>query len=290
MDTSSIKLLPCQSETGTQLLNRLMKRNPLEDLDVLIFPSGLREGEIVDINGSSGCGKTNFLIHLIVRCITPKTWKCCNLDGLDIGISYIDTDHHFPMLRLISLLENRLKMSREEVFTAEEMHEFVSFCLKKLSIASCFDSLQFYSTLEVLSSSSSRWDCKILMIDSLSAFYWEDEMTKIRSKFECKNFYKNLASAIKKLSDNCRYTVFFTKLKIKKKFSVESGNDEVGTDDDSYNYLGQEIERLSNWKISISSKSRINNLPTLMKVVHNAENSYHVKFEVLERDYQLTLP
>lgn len=50
------------------------------------------------------------LYHLIARCIIPKSGG-----GLEVEVMFIDTDYHFDMLRLVTILEHRLEQSTEEM-------------------------------------------------------------------------------------------------------------------------------------------------------------------------------
>lgn len=48
-------------------------------------------------------GKTELLYHLLCRCVLPVT-----AGGLEVDVVFVDTDYNLDMLRLVSILDNRL--------------------------------------------------------------------------------------------------------------------------------------------------------------------------------------
>lgn len=48
-------------------------------------------------------GKTELLYHLLCRCVLPKA-----AGGLEVDVGFVDTDYSLDMLRLVSILDNRL--------------------------------------------------------------------------------------------------------------------------------------------------------------------------------------
>eukprot|EP00117_Sycon_ciliatum_P010045 scpid16753/ scgid2481/ DNA repair protein XRCC2 homolog; X-ray repair cross-complementing protein 2 homolog len=71
--------------------------------------SNTNYGRIVEICGDEGTGKTECLLHCVVQCIMPQTWKGRRLSGLGKSAVWIDNDYRFSILRLASLLEHRLQ-------------------------------------------------------------------------------------------------------------------------------------------------------------------------------------
>lgn len=146
----------------------------------------------MELHGTEGTGKTETLYHLIIRCILPTRHG-----GLEAEVVFVDTDFHFDTLRLVTILENRLarrsagttgascqKPSTEE---EEEQHqqkelqeqegdeEMVKACLRRLFVVHCSSSAQLLLSLHYLEGwFSSRPALGLLVLDSLSAFYWQD--------------------------------------------------------------------------------------------------------------------
>ncbi|XP_063306881.1 DNA repair protein XRCC2 [Pelobates fuscus] len=152
-----------KAESGTQLLARLEGRASLKDLEPLIFADEEYpvHGDIIECHGPEGTGKTELFYHLISRCILPKS-----KGGLQVEVIFIDTDHHFDILRLVTILEHRLLESSEEA---------VKLCLARLFLVYCNDSVQLLLTLYSLENMfCTHPSLCLLIIDSFSSFYWID--------------------------------------------------------------------------------------------------------------------
>uniref|UniRef100_A0A672K9X2 X-ray repair cross complementing 2 n=1 Tax=Sinocyclocheilus grahami TaxID=75366 RepID=A0A672K9X2_SINGR len=118
-------------------------------------------GDVVEFHGLEGTGKTETLYHLMSRCIMPV-----QSGGLEVAVVFIDTDYHFDMLRLVSVLEGR---------SENESEERVRLCLHRLSVVHCNCSVQLLLTLHYLENTfSSQLSLSLLVIDSISSFYWVD--------------------------------------------------------------------------------------------------------------------
>lgn len=103
------------------------------------------------------------LYHLIARCILPKAGG-----GLEVGLLFIDTDFHFDMLRLVTILEHRLFQGREET---------IKQCLGRFFFINCISSPQLLLTLYSLDNLfCAHPSLCLLIIDSMSAFYWIDRV------------------------------------------------------------------------------------------------------------------
>ncbi|XP_062377175.1 DNA repair protein XRCC2 [Sardina pilchardus] len=171
------------SETGAQLFARLEGRRCLKDIEPQIFPEdcGPSQGDIVELHGTEGTAKTEMLYHLIVRCILPTKHG-----GLEAEVVFVDTDFHFDTLRLVTVLEARLSQKtagatsekrRKEGAEEEEEgdEETVKACLRRLFVVHCSSSAQMLLSLHYLEGwFSSRPALGLLVLDSISAFYWQD--------------------------------------------------------------------------------------------------------------------
>ncbi|XP_067107653.1 DNA repair protein XRCC2 isoform X1 [Osmerus mordax] len=175
------------TENAAQLFARLEGRRCLKDIEPCIFPEdgGPNYGDVVELHGTEGTGKTELLYHLLVRCLLPG-----DVGGLCVEVVFLDTDHHFDMLRLVTVLEHRLAQATR-ARTSEEGCESsggqgqatatsdpetrVRACLSRLSVVHCSSSAQLLLTLHFLETSMcSRPKLSLLIIDSISAFYWTD--------------------------------------------------------------------------------------------------------------------
>ncbi|XP_066544354.1 DNA repair protein XRCC2 isoform X2 [Amia ocellicauda] len=101
------------------------------------------------------------LYHLVARCILPAEHG-----GLEAEVVFVDTDFHFDMLRLVAVLEHRLPRSSEEALRS---------CLHRLFVAHCGGTAQLLLTLHYLEGLfCSRPTLSLLVLDSVSTFYWTD--------------------------------------------------------------------------------------------------------------------
>lgn len=101
------------------------------------------------------------LYHLTARCILPR-----GSGGLEAEALFIDTDHHFDLLRLVTVLEHRLPGGSEGC---------VQGCLRRLWVLRCVSSTQLLLTLHSLPELlCHRPRLSLLLVDSLSTFYWMD--------------------------------------------------------------------------------------------------------------------
>ncbi|XP_054430740.1 DNA repair protein XRCC2 [Pteronotus mesoamericanus] len=152
-----------RAESGTELLARLEGRRSLKEMEPCLFADDDSpvHGDILEFHGPEGTGKTEMLYHVTARCILPKSEG-----GLEIEVLFVDTDYHFDMLRLVTILEHRLSQSSEET---------VKRCLGRLFLVFCSSSSQLLLTLHSLETMfCSRPSLCLLILDSLSAFYWID--------------------------------------------------------------------------------------------------------------------
>ncbi|XP_051467784.1 DNA repair protein XRCC2 [Apus apus] len=152
-----------RAESGTQLLARLEGRSSLKNLEPYLFAEegSPVHGDVIEFHGAEGTGKTEMLYHLIARCIIPKSGG-----GLQVEVMFIDTDSHFDLLRLVTILEHRLAQGAEEV---------IKQCLARLFLVNCNSSTQLLLTLYSLENMfCSRPSLCLLILDSISAFYWID--------------------------------------------------------------------------------------------------------------------
>ncbi|KAF0028653.1 hypothetical protein F2P81_019740 [Scophthalmus maximus] len=125
-------------------------------------------GEVVELYGSEGTGKTELLYHLLCRCVLPNA-----AGGLEADVVFVDTDYSLDMLRLVSIMESRLNAALSTSAASDE--EACRSCLSRLLVVHCSSSSQLLLTLHFLENSfSSRPGLALLLIDSISAFYWPD--------------------------------------------------------------------------------------------------------------------
>uniref|UniRef100_A0A3P9M2B6 RecA family profile 1 domain-containing protein n=1 Tax=Oryzias latipes TaxID=8090 RepID=A0A3P9M2B6_ORYLA len=135
------------------LLARLEARRCLKDIEPRLFAEdeGPRHGEF--------SWKTELLYHLLCRCVLPEA-----AGGLEVDALFVDTDYSLDMLRLVSILDSRLSSGTS-----------LRSSLSRLLVVHCSSSSQLLLTLHYLETTlNSRPSLALLLIDSISAFYWLD--------------------------------------------------------------------------------------------------------------------
>ncbi|XP_006150304.1 DNA repair protein XRCC2 isoform X1 [Tupaia chinensis] len=197
-----------RAESGTELLARLEGRSSLKEIEPYLFADEESpvHGDILEFHGPEGTGKTEMLYHLIARCILPKSEG-----GLEVEVLFIDTDYHFDMLRLVTILEHRLSQSSEEI---------IKFCLGRLFLVYCSSSTQLLLTLYSLETMfCSHPSLCLLILDSLSAFYWIDRANGGESVNLQESTLKKCSQFLEKLVNEYRLVLFATTQSIMQKTS-----------------------------------------------------------------------
>ncbi|XP_072268685.1 DNA repair protein XRCC2 [Pyxicephalus adspersus] len=197
-----------RAESGTQLLARLEGRASLKELEPLLFASidCPVHGDVIEFHGAEGTGKTEMICHLIARCILPKSEG-----GLQVEVIYIDTDYHFDMLRLVTILEHRLAESNEET---------VKECLSRFFLVCCSSSVQLLLTLYSLENMfCSHPTLCLLIIDSLSSFYWIDRNNGGDSIAKQESNIRKCIELLDKLLKEYKLVLFASTQTLMQKFS-----------------------------------------------------------------------
>uniref|UniRef100_A0A8C6LK75 RecA family profile 1 domain-containing protein n=1 Tax=Nothobranchius furzeri TaxID=105023 RepID=A0A8C6LK75_NOTFU len=167
-----------------QLFARLDARRCLKDIEPRVFPD----------NGGPDHGKTELLYHLLCRCVLPK-----ETGGLEVDVVFVDTDYSLDMSRLVSILDSKLS-SDEAVLRS---------CLSRLLVVHCSSSSQLLLTLHFLETTlSSRPSVALLLIDSISAFYWSDSSEGGASLSKREEKLSKCSELLGRLLRDYRITIF----------------------------------------------------------------------------------
>ncbi|XP_041040387.1 DNA repair protein XRCC2 [Carcharodon carcharias] len=188
-----------QRESGTELLVRLKGRSSLKRLEPRLFTEDgfPNHGDTVEFHGPEGAGKTEMLYHLVASCILPES-----KGGLQVEVLFIDTDYHFDMLRLVTILEHRL---------AQSTVELVKQCLGRLFLVHCSSSTQLLLLLHSLETMvCSHPALCLLIVDSMSAFYWIDRLNGGESLSQQEANLRRCVECLEKLLNEYRLVLFAT--------------------------------------------------------------------------------
>uniref|UniRef100_A0A3Q3NBZ6 RecA family profile 1 domain-containing protein n=1 Tax=Labrus bergylta TaxID=56723 RepID=A0A3Q3NBZ6_9LABR len=191
-----------------ELFARLEARRCLKDIEPRLFPEdgGPNHGtdHVVELYGAEGTGKTEMLYHLLCRCVLPVA-----SGGLEVDVVFVDTDYSLDMLRLVSILDNRLNSARSPSAGSDEA--VLRSCLSRLLVVHCSSSAQLLLTLHFLETTlSSRPGLALLLIDSISAFYWLDRSEGGASFSRQEERLSKCAELLGRLLRDYRITVFAT--------------------------------------------------------------------------------
>lgn len=209
----------CKAETGVQLLARLSSRPNLNCLSETLFPGGINLGNIIEISGDSGSGKTTLITQFLVKCLLPKTWNEFTIGGLGAGAIIVDTDHHFQILKLVSIMESLLMKCRESNTSEVQLpkhidskiiEKIIKESLANLIVLNCYDSVQLFVTFHSLENIlSSNANTSLIIIDSLSAYYWQDVAVRGIRKMDL--YLRKMLKALQSCTEEYKVTVMYTK-------------------------------------------------------------------------------
>ena len=220
---------------------RLGGNHALDGLDTNLFgdiPEGIQPGNVVEFSGQEGSGKTEMLLHLIANCILPKSWKDLKLNGKSVGVVYVDTDYHFQLLRLVTIMEHRILNAIKDVQTGSflenyrsnhldnipvsdsthypekysDYEDFIKSCLGRLFIAHCNSSIKLLATVLSLESLlATKPEVGVFMIDSLSAFYWLDRFNGGENSSHQEHNQRKIVDIIRKYAQQYNLVLIATK-------------------------------------------------------------------------------
>ncbi|XP_038611910.1 DNA repair protein XRCC2 isoform X1 [Tachyglossus aculeatus] len=234
-----------RAESGTELLARLEGRSSLKTLEPFLFADeGFPiHGDILEFHGQEGTGKTEMLYHVVARCILPLSEG-----GLEEEVLFVDTDYHFDMLRLITILEHRLSQGSEET---------IKLCLGRLFLVYCSSSVQLLLTLHSLETMfCSHPSLSLLMVDSLSAFYWIDRANGGESLSQQEATLRKCTRLLEKLVKEYHLVLLATTQTIMQRSSKASEDSALAWDGDGdYRpYLCKSWQQLVNHRLFFSKQ------------------------------------
>ncbi|KZT30503.1 hypothetical protein NEOLEDRAFT_13594 [Neolentinus lepideus HHB14362 ss-1] len=150
--------------------------------------SSLNRGDVIEIQGAAGTGKTHLVYHLLVTCLMPVWYSGFKLGGWGKAAVVFDTENSFDILRFHQLAVSRVAhllntqtsgsgplKERNLSTTAQSITDQ---CLQNLHIFAPSSSLQLSTTILHLpayhSTRMADSEIGLIAIDSLSSFYWVD--------------------------------------------------------------------------------------------------------------------
>ena len=204
----------------------------LENLDTNLFPKPhltLKPGHVVELYGTSCCTKTEVLYHLVAQCILPPNWRGVQLNGHNVGVVFVDTEYQFSMLRLFAIMESRVmerlekvksdqndddeeQSARTDLPTGDNVEGFIKTALSKLYVVRCSSSEQLVISLHSLESLlANHPEIGVLMLDSVSAFYWIDRTNAGDNANNQEAMQRRTTQILQRLMDEYQLVLIATK-------------------------------------------------------------------------------
>ena len=243
-----------KAESGVQLLARIGGRPSLQELEPELF-SGLSSSSVVELSGAPNVGKTLLLTQLTAHCLLPGKWKNQNIGGLNCGVIYIDCDYHFNILKLVDLLEEIVDKSSSDI-PASETENLIKRSLQKLLVYKCNDSKHLILTLHAIHELlANQTETSLVIVDSISAFYWLDKTYSAYSFKGVEKYYSNISKALRHLVETFKVTLIVSRQTLFK--SQKTKNSKVEEDlynDEEYAYLGQDWKNLVTHRVTLHFK------------------------------------
>ncbi|THH07618.1 hypothetical protein EW145_g3252 [Phellinidium pouzarii] len=222
-----------QSETASQMMNSILYQTSppgstgLPGLDAhLLFStphhssatSSLNRGDFIEIQGPAASGKTQLVYHLTMKCILPQEVILTFVDDsmhlphkVDAGgwckaAVIIDTDGRWNVQRLKCLLVKHLEKAIIPISNGEfhpSLQELVIQSLKRVHMFRPTSSVSLAATILRLPAYHTEHmpslEIALLVIDSISSFYWLDRYAFEQQRYSASNNKKDGVSPLNRI-------------------------------------------------------------------------------------------
>jgi len=177
-------------ETAFTLFHRAERRSEGWPLEVGLkhFPC-LLAADVVEIYGPTSTGKSEILMAILIKNIFPKNWNGISIGGNEVNVVWFDNDMHFNTLRLLAIIEMRLKRILGPILRSDldnwddlaittllpDFENFLNTCLSRIHVVHPNNSFEFLVALQSLKTTIERDNIKLIFFDSISSFFWQDK-------------------------------------------------------------------------------------------------------------------
>lgn len=199
------------TETAFHMIARGQKRPPLNGIENNLFPFGPQPGEVVEFHGEASVGKTLLLLECIKKCILPSQYDELSIGGLEAGVIFLNSDIHFNIAALVTLLRNHLKYCIPDMVSKSEIiNKIVITSLSRLTIFNIYDSEALYTTFRVVERLlCTNINISLLVLDSISSFYWQDRLGDGVKKMD--TYISHVLNTLHRYIHPFQITLFFTR-------------------------------------------------------------------------------
>ena len=175
-----------------QLFARLGAKEELGDLNLPLFShlpgQGLKPGDVVELCGAEGSGKTELLLNVTAHCVLPKSWKTGRLPGRNVEVVYISTDYKLDLLRLVAILEGKVcednaghHLSSKDATGASDYRKLIESCLSRVHVLYCNSTTELVAVLHSLKAFlHTHPEVCALVLDNVASYYWVDRCESVR--------------------------------------------------------------------------------------------------------------
>ena len=178
----------------------------------------MRPGQdVVQLCSKENCGKTEMLLNIIADTILPDQWNSIRLPGRNLSAIFISTDYKFDILRLVCIMENKLKeaLQRENVKfkmqlpSITEQKSIVTSSLERCHIFKTSSGDELLSTVEWIPTFLQHvLSVCVIAIDNVATYYWMERNK--HGLIECDSRQKCLVNGLKKLVQTYNIVLFYT--------------------------------------------------------------------------------
>ncbi|XP_063984401.1 DNA repair protein XRCC2-like [Diachasmimorpha longicaudata] len=191
------------AESGFGFLARLASKPRFLNIETKLFPNGLLSKQTVEICGDTSTSKTLLLSQLMTKCLLPPA-----VGGLGVKILLFNTDHHFLMIKLFTLMSGILKNNWGK--SDDEADEMIRDSLSNLTIINCYNYSQLMVSLHSLDLILLRNGAvSLMMMDSISSFYWVHRERNGLCSLE--HYVKGLLKIVQKHTLQANVSLIYTK-------------------------------------------------------------------------------
>ena len=185
---------------------------------ILLFNDHLKPGaDVVQLCGEENCGKTEVLLNIIADTILPDQWNEIRLPGRNLAVIFISTDHKFDLLRLVCIMENKLRNCIEKqkfknskrLPSIEEQKSLVISSLERCHVFKTSSHDELFSTVNWLGTFLQQvMNVCVIAIDNIAAYYWIERSKQGPIEFESSQ--KSMVNSLRKLQHHHSVVLYFT--------------------------------------------------------------------------------
>lgn len=208
------------TESGLNLFTRLAskKRPSIVCLSPEILPNdGPKPGEMIEISGESGTGKTMHTMELIAQTIIPKEYG-----GKGATAIVIDTNSNFHVpLLMARIIEKHIFYNRSQACPSNDtevlqdavqnMDTIIHETMKKIQFFKCYSGKEYELTLlYCINFLTTNVNCSLIVVDAISTFYWSDSSDR-EPPVRMDTYLRRKVQELRKLVDEFKLVAIYTR-------------------------------------------------------------------------------